>query len=273
MIDTKLRRIFWFSLSVLSLALSVISLVALSYVAILYKSKPIKIKNIYHSPYVMITKSFRDGRSLYGSASFIRYKGKIFLSTAAHCVDVEHFKSQLGIDDDDNRFLLLDPKGNLIGEAVPAFIDRERDVAFAYTNLDIYEYVKSRGFFIPYKGNLEDLVGEECYYMGLCSVGPWFSSVPLSFMEKVCISRVVTTEIENLKGERSSNKSTVITVKGGGWFGCSGGPLVYKGEFILGVASHLEESPYRNPKTGVNYISILDSLIDFLGEEDKDACK
>lgn len=231
-------------------------------------------ESVYKAPYVVIRKVFDNGMSVHGSGFFVSYKGKVFVMTAAHVVDCEDFNKRLGVKAD-NRFVLLDAKMKPIGEAAATFVDRDRDVAILYCDMGSYAHVSKFGFLHVSNANLkqlEDMVGSTCIYHGLCSVGPWSSEyvgVPfLTFTERVTLSRVYETKLKFSYDEDINQKKTVIviTVKGGGWFGCSGGPLLDKNGYVIGVASHLEESPINNTKTGCNYVSPLYSLKEFLGD-------
>lgn len=242
-----------------------------------YADKKTCYTNVYRSPYVLV--HFSSGPwSMYGSGFIVKYKEHKFLVSANHVLTT-HLelgrRGVLGIEEQPPIYKLLDARNRrIIGLATPFYFDEDRDIAFALVSLSLSEHLCKPDYFEPAMytfEQLQDLVGTDVYYHGACSIGGWVGLNGIfPFTERVTIARVLRSKM--WKVDRNGNEvpsdkdSVLITVKGGVWYGCSGGPLLTSDGKVLGVASCLEEHPIQNTKTGAHYVSLRETLVELFGE-------
>lgn len=220
--------------------------------------------NISRIPYVMLHSKVGTG-----SGFLCRYAGTIFIMTARHVVD------------DGNGGLLklvdiLDSRGEKIGYAVPWRDDPYRDIALCLATGEAYAHLTGQPLEIADMSvdELKGLIGLDAWYHGAAPVGDWLCINRLGicgFSERVTIVRVSETKhnitkLLSMYGNAELGDDTkdviLITVKGGVWYGCSGGPLLYDGK-VIGVCSMVEN---MTPKAGGVYIYPKQTLIEVFGE-------
>lgn len=249
--------------------------------------------NIYKSPYVLL---LHKTAKVACSGFLCKVDDDVFIITAKHyfdairqasglqhdsqeadeeqCDDCESAdKSDKAITAGTSPVLLsqcYDARLQYVGYAYPVWEHGDYDIAICAMSFRMSEYCGRVGAFHPALWSYDDLLqraGDDVYFLGACSVGDWFFQSPIRglhvsiapFVDKTVIARV-TRGVLQFEG-RAKNVVTFITVKGSGWYGCSGGPLVHaKTGLVLGQACCLEEFPSYNCKTGVVYISLTEPL-------------
>lgn len=214
------------------------------------------------SPFVILHSKFGTG-----SGFLCKYGGNVFIMTARHVI--------MGSVSPLKTVECFDCAGNRIGVATPWLIDDYRDIALCLASGDTYSRLPYQPFEVADMSveQLKSLAGQDAWYHGTAGVGEWlrFNSFGFAgFSERTTIVRVVPVK-HNLrmldtpfdKGLLDDQKDMVmITVKGGVWYGCSGGPLVYDGK-VIGVCSMVENF---TPKAGAVYIYPGHSLKELLGK-------
>jgi len=218
------------------------------------------VPSIYKSPYV-----FLGCKTHCGSGCIAEYDGHVFVLTAAHLFKLGQEETKL--------LRVYDADKQPLGYAVPAYLDLDRDIAVAFVSFDKLadRYIRIGSFQVSKMSysELRDAVGDDATFYGACGVGDWLDIGSCSpFQEKVTIARVHKGKLPSLEKpttDKAAKESILITVKGGGWFGCSGGPLVYRGK-VIGVCSVLENWPSSNPKTGTVYVNPLATLREWQAE-------
>lgn len=227
-----------------------------SYCDSLTEDKPSKSNhnNVYRSPYLIL-----KSHTGVGSGFVAKYKDFAFVMTAAHVVE------------DGSGLFVYDSKNQFLGAIKPLHIDKDRDLAICVATYKVYKNNEKWNFmeFQDYSlEELEDIVGEDVFFHGLTNVGWWFTDRPfLPFTERTNLARVTRTKIKLNPEHSNAKECTILTVKGSGYYGCSGGPLLYKGK-VIGVCSMLEQFPNQYPKAGTLYIYPFDTLKEFFESED-----
>ncbi len=224
-----------------------------------------KAHNVYRSPYVLLERKLPAGGTVYCSGSIVSYCGHTFILTASHLFWTMNPGNVRELPGDNYRWVnVYDSRHNFLGIASLLYNDASRDIAILGGTFDVYNLVQKYGSFdlcpMTFE-QLEDIVGEEVYFLGACEVGSWYNIKRLQpFSEKTVIARVTRSKISEGYDMPAGSDMTCIFVKGGGWYGCSGGPLLYKGK-VIGVCSMLENF---TPKTGTVYSSVEEVCREFL---------
>jgi hypothetical protein len=247
---------------VLSALVSVLFSIASVYSAL----KPdAKAHNVYRSPYVLLERKSPAEGTVYCSGSIVSYRGHTFILTSSHLFWTMNPGNPRELPGDNYRWVnVYDARHNLLGVASLMYNDASRDIAILGGTVESYGLVHKYGSFelSPMTmEQLEDIVGEEVYFLGACEVGSWYNIKRIQpFSEKTIIARVTRSKISEGTDLPAGLDMTCIFVKGGGWYGCSGGPLLYKGK-VIGVCSMLENF---TPKTGTAYSSVEEVCREFL---------
>lgn len=256
-----LKRLSW-QWCVLSAFVSVLFASVSVYAAL---KSDAKAHNVYRSPYVLLERKSSAEGTVYCSGSIVSYRGHTFILTASHLFWTMNPGNIRELPGDNYRWVnVYDARHNFLGVASLLYNDASRDIAILGGTSEAYKLVQQYGSFdlCPMTlEQLEDIVGEEVYFLGACEVGGWYNIKRIQpFSERTIIARVTRSKISDGDDIPAGSDMTCIFVKGGGWYGCSGGPLLYKGK-VIGVCSMLENF---TPKTGTAYSSVEEVCREFL---------